>query len=111
MKERGVALCPTLAAGDAIARYGGWKKGIDSEPDSHCGKAGFFQTGIGFRGDHCFWRRRGCVFPWRELSGNGTDGRLWNVAHGGHKGRDLGECWGFSSGNSWVNWKKITWQT
>ncbi|MGB5370911.1 MAG: amidohydrolase family protein [Flavobacteriaceae bacterium] len=32
MKERGVALCPTLAAGDAIARYGGWKKGIDTEP-------------------------------------------------------------------------------
>jgi imidazolonepropionase-like amidohydrolase len=32
MKERGVALCPTLAAGDAIARYGGWKKGIDPEP-------------------------------------------------------------------------------
>ncbi len=32
MKERGIALCPTLAAGDAIARYGGWKKGIDPEP-------------------------------------------------------------------------------
>jgi imidazolonepropionase-like amidohydrolase len=32
MKERGVALCPTLAAGDAIARYGGWKKGEDVEP-------------------------------------------------------------------------------
>jgi imidazolonepropionase-like amidohydrolase len=32
MKDRGVALCPTLAAGDAIARYGGWKKGIDPEP-------------------------------------------------------------------------------
>ena len=32
MKERGVALCPTLAAGDAIERYGGWKKGIDPEP-------------------------------------------------------------------------------
>ena len=27
MKERGVALCPTLAAGDAIAQYRGWKKG------------------------------------------------------------------------------------
>jgi imidazolonepropionase-like amidohydrolase len=32
MKEQGVALCPTLAAGDAIARYDGWKKGIDPEP-------------------------------------------------------------------------------
>ncbi|VAW11714.1 Xaa-Pro dipeptidase family enzyme [hydrothermal vent metagenome] len=27
MKEKGVALCPTLAAGDAIERYRGWKKG------------------------------------------------------------------------------------
>jgi len=32
MKERGVALCPTLAAGDAVAQYRGWKKGVDPEP-------------------------------------------------------------------------------
>lgn len=32
MAARGVALCPTLAAGDAITRYGGWRKGIDPEP-------------------------------------------------------------------------------
>ena len=32
MKEKGVALCPTLAAGDAIAQYNGWRKGIDPEP-------------------------------------------------------------------------------
>ncbi len=32
MAERGVALCPTLAAGDAITRYGGWEKGVDPEP-------------------------------------------------------------------------------
>ena len=32
MKEKGVALCPTLAAGDAISQYRGWKKGIDAEP-------------------------------------------------------------------------------
>ena len=32
MKEKGVALCPTLAAGDAIAQYNGWKKGADPEP-------------------------------------------------------------------------------
>jgi imidazolonepropionase-like amidohydrolase len=31
MKERGVALCPTVAAGDAILRYRGWKRG-DPEP-------------------------------------------------------------------------------
>jgi imidazolonepropionase-like amidohydrolase len=27
-----VALCPTLAAGDATSQYGGWKKGVDPEP-------------------------------------------------------------------------------
>ena len=31
MKERNVALCPTIAAGDAILRYRGWKRG-DPEP-------------------------------------------------------------------------------
>jgi imidazolonepropionase-like amidohydrolase len=32
MAERNVALCPTLAAGDATSQYGGWKKGTDPEP-------------------------------------------------------------------------------
>ena len=32
MASQGVALCPTLAAGDATAQYGGWKKGTDPEP-------------------------------------------------------------------------------
>jgi imidazolonepropionase-like amidohydrolase len=32
MKEKGVALCPTLAAGDAIEQYRGWKKAVDPEP-------------------------------------------------------------------------------
>jgi imidazolonepropionase-like amidohydrolase len=31
MKEHNVALCPTVAAGDAILRYRGWKRG-DAEP-------------------------------------------------------------------------------
>jgi imidazolonepropionase-like amidohydrolase len=31
MKEHGVALCPTVAAGDALLRYRGWKAG-DPEP-------------------------------------------------------------------------------
>jgi imidazolonepropionase-like amidohydrolase len=33
MAERHVALCPTLAASDAVARYRGWKKGSEPEPD------------------------------------------------------------------------------
>jgi len=32
MAERKVALCPTLAAGDATSQYAGWKKGTDPEP-------------------------------------------------------------------------------
>jgi len=33
MKENGVALCATIAAGDAVEQYKGWQKGIDLEPD------------------------------------------------------------------------------
>jgi len=32
MKEKGIALCPTLAATEAISTYHGWKKGIDPDP-------------------------------------------------------------------------------
>jgi imidazolonepropionase-like amidohydrolase len=32
MARRGVALCPTIAAGDAISRYRGWRPGVDPEP-------------------------------------------------------------------------------
>ncbi|RIJ42416.1 metal-dependent hydrolase family protein [Pontibacter oryzae] len=33
MKKHNVALCPTLAAGDAISQYRGWKKGQEPEPE------------------------------------------------------------------------------
>ena len=33
MKEKGVGLCPTLAAGDAITQYRGWNKITDPEPE------------------------------------------------------------------------------
>ncbi|AEE50019.1 metal-dependent hydrolase family protein [Haliscomenobacter hydrossis] len=33
MAEKGVALCPTLAAGDAILQYRGWRKGVDPDPE------------------------------------------------------------------------------
>jgi len=32
MKEKDIALCPTIAATEAIATYHDWKKGIDPEP-------------------------------------------------------------------------------
>jgi len=34
MKARGVALCPTVAATEATARYKGWQRGRDPEPAS-----------------------------------------------------------------------------
>ncbi|GAB5524659.1 MAG: amidohydrolase family protein [Roseivirga sp.] len=33
MKREGVALCPTVAAGDAISQYTGWNKGVDPDPE------------------------------------------------------------------------------
>jgi len=32
MAKKDVAFCPTLAAGDAVTQYRGWKKGVDPEP-------------------------------------------------------------------------------
>ncbi len=32
MRDRGVVLCPTLAAADAMARYRGWKPGMPDDP-------------------------------------------------------------------------------
>jgi imidazolonepropionase-like amidohydrolase len=32
MRERGVALCPTLAASEATRTYAGWRKGVDPDP-------------------------------------------------------------------------------
>jgi len=46
MKEKGVALCPTLAAGDAVQQYRGWKKGIDPEPQSITNKRKSFQLAL-----------------------------------------------------------------
>lgn len=46
MAERNVALCPTLAAGDATARYAGWKKEIAPEPPSITRKRASFQAAL-----------------------------------------------------------------
>jgi imidazolonepropionase-like amidohydrolase len=47
MAQKHVALCPTLAAGDAIAQYGGWKKGTDAEPDAIARKRASFKLALG----------------------------------------------------------------
>jgi imidazolonepropionase-like amidohydrolase len=46
MAERGVALCPTLAAGDAISQYGGWKKGAGPEPERIAAKRSSFKAAL-----------------------------------------------------------------
>ena len=46
MAQKGVALCPTLAADDAIARYRGWKPGVDSEPPMLVAKRASFKLAL-----------------------------------------------------------------
>ncbi|GAB1446514.1 amidohydrolase family protein [Flammeovirgaceae bacterium] len=46
MKEKGIAFCPTLAAGDAILQYNGWKKGIDPDPKRILEKKASFKSAI-----------------------------------------------------------------
>lgn len=46
MVERKVALCPTLAAGDATSQYGGWKKGQQPEPAGITRKRASFKAAL-----------------------------------------------------------------
>jgi imidazolonepropionase-like amidohydrolase len=46
MAEKKVALCPTLAAGDAISQYGGWKKGEQPEPQGIARKRASFKAAL-----------------------------------------------------------------
>jgi imidazolonepropionase-like amidohydrolase len=46
MAERRVALCPTLAAGDATAQYAGWKKGQQPEPERLTRKRESFKAAL-----------------------------------------------------------------
>jgi imidazolonepropionase-like amidohydrolase len=46
MAQKHVALCPTLAAGDAIRQYAGWRKGTDPEPASIVRKRASFKAAL-----------------------------------------------------------------
>src|SRR3954464_8860804 len=46
MREHAVALCPTLAAGDATSQYAGWKKGEAPEPPSITRKRESFKAAL-----------------------------------------------------------------
>ncbi len=54
MREKNVALCPTLAAGDAISQYGGWKKGEDPEPARIAAKRNSFKAALAAGVTICF---------------------------------------------------------
>jgi imidazolonepropionase-like amidohydrolase len=46
MADKNVALCPTLAAGDATSQYAGWKKGAAPEPASLTRKRASFKAAL-----------------------------------------------------------------
>jgi imidazolonepropionase-like amidohydrolase len=46
MVEKNVALCPTLAAGDATTQYAGWKKGEQPDPPSIVRKRSSFKAAL-----------------------------------------------------------------
>lgn len=54
MRDNNVALCPTLAAGDAISQYGGWIKGVDPEPDRIANKRKSFKAALDAGVTICF---------------------------------------------------------
>lgn len=54
MVDRGVGWCPTLAAGDAISQYGGWKKGIEPEPPRVAAKRASFKAALAAGVTICF---------------------------------------------------------
>jgi imidazolonepropionase-like amidohydrolase len=46
MVQKHIALCPTLAAGDAVQQYRGWRKGVDPEPASIQRKRASFKAAL-----------------------------------------------------------------
>ena len=65
MAQRGVALCPTVAASDAVAQYRGWRKGVDPEPASIARKRESFRAALAAGVPICFGGDVG-VFPHGE---------------------------------------------
>ena len=65
MAERGVALCPTLGAGEAITSYAGWQKGIDPDPERITAKKASFQAALAAGVPICFGGDVG-VYPHGE---------------------------------------------
>jgi imidazolonepropionase-like amidohydrolase len=54
MAEHGVALCPTLAATEAVTRYAGWRPGVDPEPARIIAKRAMFRAALDAGVPICF---------------------------------------------------------
>jgi imidazolonepropionase-like amidohydrolase len=54
MRERGVALCPTLAAGHAVSQYRGWRPGVEPEPERVRTKRASFRAALDAGVTICF---------------------------------------------------------
>ncbi len=79
MKRKGIALCPTLAAGEAVLSYRGWKKGVDPTPARIIEKKKSFAAAL--RLESLFaWAGMWCIYSWRKLEGDGADGGIRNDA-------------------------------
>lgn len=65
MAAKGVALCPTVAAGDAVLRYRGWRPGVDPEPRSITAKRESLRAALAAGVPICFGGDVG-VFPHGE---------------------------------------------
>ncbi|MGD2217241.1 MAG: amidohydrolase family protein [Gemmatimonadales bacterium] len=65
MAERGVALCPTLGAAEAVTTYAGWRKGVDPEPQRITTKKQAFRAALDAGVPICFGGDVG-VFPHGE---------------------------------------------
>jgi imidazolonepropionase-like amidohydrolase len=65
MAQHRVALCPTVAATDAVAQYAGWTKGVDPEPARVVQKRASFQAALAAHVPICFGGDVG-VFPHGE---------------------------------------------
>jgi len=46
MAQKGIYLCPTVAAGDAILSYRGWRRGVDPDPASITEKKASFKAAM-----------------------------------------------------------------
>jgi imidazolonepropionase-like amidohydrolase len=65
MAQHGVGLCPTVAAGDAVMRYRGWRPGVDPEPAAIAHKRETFRQALAAGVPICFGGDVG-VFPHGE---------------------------------------------